>query len=110
MIPADALHQTRSSAYVYTEYDAETGEFGGVVEVVPGISDGDYVEITSGLELGTTVYYTPAEENFFFGFGGFERGGNMSGDVTVEYVPAEGGPGGFGGDRVGGDFPGDRRR
>lgn len=109
LIPADALHQTRSSAYVYTEYDAETGEFGGMVEVVPGISGGDYVEIISGLELGTTVYYTPAQENFFR-FGGFEQGGDMPGDVTVEYVPVEGGLGGFGGDRDGGNFPGGRRR
>lgn len=69
VIPADAVHQTRSSAYVYTSYDEQSGQLGGSTEVIPGISDGDMTEIISGLEPGTTVYYTPAEENFFFGFG-----------------------------------------
>ena len=82
LIPVDALHQSSSSAYVYTEYDESTGEYGGKVEVTTGLSNSTYVEITSGLAEGDTVYYTEAEENSF---------GNMFGNM-----------GGFGG----GSFPG----
>ena len=82
LIPVDALHQSSSSAYVYTEYDELTGEYGGKVEVTTGLSNSTYVEITSGIAEGDTVYYTEAEENPF---------GNMFGNM-----------GGFGG----GSFPG----
>ena len=84
LIPVDALHQSSSSAYVYTEYDESTGEYSGKVEVTTGLSNSTYVEITSGLSEGDTVYYTEAEENSF---------GNMFGNM-----------GGFGGG--GGSFPG----
>lgn len=84
LIPVDALHQSSSSAYVYTEYDELTGEYSGKVEVTTGLSNSTYVEITSGLSEGDTVYYTEAEENSF---------GNMFGNM-----------GGFGGG--GGSFPG----
>ena len=55
LIPADALHQTSSGYYVYTEYDEDSGEYGGRVEVVPGLSNSSYVEIKSGLAEGETV-------------------------------------------------------
>ena len=58
LIPTDALHQTRNSAYVYTSYDEQTKEYGGMVEVVAGTSNSSYVEIVSGLNPGDTVYYT----------------------------------------------------
>lgn len=49
LIPVDALHQTSSGYYVYTSYDEDTQEYGGKVDVVPGLSNGNYVEIKSGL-------------------------------------------------------------
>lgn len=87
LVPADAVHYTSTGAYVYTSYDNETEEYGGRVDVVIGLSNDDYVEITSGLQEGDTIYYTESEE--FFGFGGMNRmpGGmdNMGGGI----------PGGF---------------
>lgn len=58
LIPVEALHRTRDMAYVYTSYDEELKEYGGMVEVVTGTSNSRYVEIVSGLEEGDTVYYT----------------------------------------------------
>ena len=65
LIPAEALHQTSTGYYVYTTYDEDTQEFGGKVDVVPGLSNSNYVEIKSGLAEGDTVYYS--EEPSFFG-------------------------------------------
>ena len=58
LIPVDALHQTRDMSYVYTSYDEEGKEYGGMVEVVTGAANSKYVEIVSGLMPGDTVYYT----------------------------------------------------
>ena len=70
LIPADALHQTSSGYYVYTTYDEETEAYGGRVDVVPGLSNSNYVEIKSGLQEGDTVYYTEAQDFFSsIGFG-----------------------------------------
>ena len=98
MIPVDALHQTSSQSYVYTTYDEETKEFGGLVQVTAGITNSNYVEITSGLNEGDTVWYTPQSKTSFGNFpggGSFPGGGDFSG-------------GGFpgGGDFGGGGFPG----
>lgn len=88
LIPVDALHQTSAISYVYTSYDAETGQYGGMVEVVSGLEGGNYVEIISGLNEGDTVYYTESEDIFSFfanmsgmnGMGGSGfRGGGMGG-------------------------------
>ena len=68
LIPADALHQTSTGYYVYTDYDEETEEYGGRVDVVPGLSNSNYVEIKSGLQEGNTVYYTESQD-FFSGMG-----------------------------------------
>lgn len=82
LIPADALHQTRSGYYVYTTYDEETEEYGGKVDVVPGLSNSNYVEIKSGLKEGDTVYYTEAQDFFGgMGFGSMPNMGNMSGGM-----------------------------
>lgn len=58
LIPVDALHQTRNTSYVYTEYNEELKEYGGMVEVTAGASNSSFVEIISGLNPGDTVYYT----------------------------------------------------
>lgn len=64
IIPADALHQTSTGYYVYTSYDEELKEYGGKVDVIPGIKNSKYVEIQSGLNEGDTVYYTEAQTSF----------------------------------------------
>lgn len=112
VVPADAVHQTSNISYVYTSYDEKSGEYGGMVEVVTGLSNDNYIEIISGLEEGTTVYYTESNNNFFFNMGGF---GGGRGGMTVTYegggaatMPAMGGErpsmpsGGMGGMERGG--------
>lgn len=84
LIPADAVHKTSASAYVYTSYDAEAEAYGNPVEVTVGMSDGENTEITSGLKEGDTVYYTKKQDNnmfdFFFGnMGGMSGMSGMSG-------------------------------
>ena len=58
LIPSEALHETKESAFVYTSYNYETGEFGDPVQVVPGLNDGNMVEIVEGLQQGDFVFYT----------------------------------------------------
>lgn len=103
LIPVDALHQTSTGYYVYTAYDEETQEYGGKVDVVPGLSNSNYVEIKSGLNEGDTVYYTESKSNTgMFAGGGFgNRGGNSEG------MPSGGGMADFGGDMSGGGRSGD---
>ena len=78
IIPVDALHQTSASSYVYTGYDEQAGEYVGKVEVTTGLSNANYVEITSGLKEGDTVCYTERRRSRFWGFGSF-GGGNTGG-------------------------------
>ena len=65
IIPLDALHQTSAMSYVYTTYDEETMQYGGMVEVTTGMQNDDFVEITSGLSEGDIVRYTEAQFDFF---------------------------------------------
>lgn len=89
LVPVDAVHQTRNITFVHTGYDTETKQFTGMVEVTTGLWGDDFVEITSGLKVGDTVYYTE-EEEFFFGFGGgmggmgggMPAGGRPNGSVS----------------------------
>jgi len=70
IIPVDALHLTSTGAFVYTSYDSEAREYGGRVDVTTGLSNDNFVEITSGLEAGDTVYYTESRSIFsMFGMG-----------------------------------------
>ena len=91
IIPADALNQTSTGAYVYTTYDEETQEYGGRVDVITGLSNDNYVEIKSGLSVGDTVYYTE-KQTFANMFGNMGFGGGMSGRPN-----GSGGNGGFSG-------------
>lgn len=79
IIPVDALHQTSSTSYVYTTYDDELGEYGGLVEVVPGISNSNYVEIISGLNEGDVVYYVKSGNVFDMMMNMAGMGGGMPG-------------------------------
>ena len=56
-IPVAALIDIGTETVVYTGYDEETESFVNPVAVTAGISDGEYVQILSGLTAGQTVYY-----------------------------------------------------
>lgn len=116
IIPVDALHQTSTGAYVYTTYDEETQAYGGRVDVVTGLSNNNYVEIKSGLNVGDTVYYTESQSiaDLFggMGFGGGNRGG-FTGEMTDSGFDGGQMPNFSGGERpdfggMGGGMPGDR--
>jgi len=57
MIPASALVQQGAKTLVYTALN-DKGEPTAAVEVTTGVTDGENVEILSGLELGQKVYYS----------------------------------------------------
>ena len=85
IIPVEALHQTSAGSFVYTTFDEETQQYGGRVDVVPGMQNDQFAEILSGLKEGDTVYYTK-QENIFAYFasmmgGGMPSGGGMPGGM-----------------------------
>ena len=70
LIPAAAVHDRGSRSYAYTALDNKTGKPTGEVQVETGISDGESVEVVSGLSEGQTVfyeYYVPQEDTGFPG-------------------------------------------
>lgn len=56
-IPAAALNSVGSDVFVYTGYDEKNDAYGNPVSVAVGVSDGEMVEILSGLEEGDVFYY-----------------------------------------------------
>ncbi|MGI6334485.1 MAG: HlyD family efflux transporter periplasmic adaptor subunit [Saccharofermentanales bacterium] len=67
-IPAAALVESGGKTYVYTSYDEKKDALGGLVKVETGASDGEIVEILSGIENGDSVFYRYADTliyNFF---------------------------------------------
>ena len=108
IIPVEALRQTSTISYVFTTYDPETKQYGGMVEVTTGMQNDTYVEILSGLQVGDSVWYTE-QENFFEmifgamsgnmgGMGGSQRpGGNMGSQRPGGNMGGGQMPGGFGG-------------
>ncbi len=60
-IPAAALVEKDGKTYVYTTYDQETDTLGGLTQVETGASDGERVEIRSGLEVGNAFHYRYAD-------------------------------------------------
>ena len=81
LIPLDALQEKGGKTFVYTQKDSD-GNLSGEVEVETGLSNGNKVEITSGLESGDTVYYLKTTSS---------AGSNSQQDM-------QGGPGGNGGE------------
>lgn len=57
-LPVAALQDEGGKTLVYTGKDKKTGEPTNPVEVTTGLSDGENVEILSGIDSGTTVYYS----------------------------------------------------
>lgn len=60
-IPSAALVEDDGKTYVYTTYDEKEDTLGGLTEVETGASDGEFVEILSGLSLEDTFYYRYAD-------------------------------------------------
>lgn len=58
LIPAAALQQQGAKTVVFTALDEKTGEPASPVEVQTGLSDGENVEILSGITEGQKVYYS----------------------------------------------------
>ena len=106
LVPVDAVHMTSDSAFVYTSYDTETQTYGGKTDVVVGLTDGNFYEITSGLTQGCTVYYTEKQSlmNFFAGMMGMNTSGNR-GNANNFGGQMPGG-GNFGGQMPGNQRPG----
>ena len=107
IIPVDALHQNSAAYYVYTAYNSEAHRYEGRVEVTIGMQNDDFVEITSGLNEGDTVYYTESQsltimdmfamaQGMNGGMGGM-GGGKSSGSRGGGQMPAGGMPGGMSG-------------
>jgi len=60
-IPLAALNEDGNTVTVYTGYDAETDTLTAPVPVITGFSDGENVEIRSGLSAGDSYYYRYAD-------------------------------------------------
>ncbi len=58
IIPVTALVEDETGVYVYTEYDEKSNALGGLTEVTTGVSDGESVEILSGLTEGSKYWYS----------------------------------------------------
>lgn len=99
IIPVAALRQTSAIQYVFTTYDEQTKQYGGMVEVTTGMQNDTQVEILSGLKAGDTVYYTE-QQNFFEAMFSAMSGG--MGDVPRPGGMGGGMPGGMGGGMPGG--------
>lgn len=56
-IPLAALQEDASGLYVYTGYNKRAGQLTDPVPVTTGASDGEKVEILSGLAAGDSLYY-----------------------------------------------------
>ena len=105
VIPVDALHRTSNISYVYTSYDEKTQQYGGMTEVVTGLSNDNYVEIISGLQEGDVVYYTETQDSFFGMMGGMNFGGGMQMGERPSGDFSSGRPSGdFSGGMPSGDF------
>ncbi|MCI8730608.1 MAG: biotin/lipoyl-binding protein [Lachnospiraceae bacterium] len=97
-IPSDAVQEQGPRMFVYTQYDSEKGVLSGIQEVETGMSDGEKVEITSGLEEGDTVYCQRQESSSSDGESQSMPENGMFGGMGQD--------GGFGGEMPGGNMPG----
>lgn len=61
VIPAAALNEDASGVFVYTGYDKRSDELTDPVYVTTGLSDGEYVEILSGITDGDVYCYRYAD-------------------------------------------------
>ena len=61
-LPAAAIQSQQGKSWVYTAYDEKTDTLSGLTQVELGRSDGESVEILSGLDSGASCYYRYADE------------------------------------------------
>ena len=61
IVPAAALNEKGNEVYIYTDYDEKTDTLSSPVTVTTGASDGENVEITDGMESGSSFYYRFAD-------------------------------------------------
>lgn len=57
-VKVDALVEQGSTVILYTGYDEESKTFTDPVTVTLGVSDGENVQVLSGIEEGTTYFYS----------------------------------------------------
>ncbi|MCD7982435.1 MAG: HlyD family efflux transporter periplasmic adaptor subunit [Clostridiales bacterium] len=96
IIPEAALVEQDNAVYVYTTYDESSDTFGGLTEVTTGVSDGENVEILSGLEEGGEYCYS------YLDVVNYSSASSSSGSSTGSGSALEslfGGGGGMGGGR-----------
>lgn len=60
-IPLSAIYEEGGEIFVYSSYDSDKDILGDPVPVLTGASDGERVEIVSGLEEGDFYYYRYAD-------------------------------------------------
>lgn len=58
IVPAAALVDDGTQTFVYTSYDEKADSLGDPVAVIVGVSDGQNVQILSGLDAGDDYYYS----------------------------------------------------
>lgn len=98
LIPVDALQEKGGKTFVYTKKDSD-GNLSGEVEVETGLSNGNKVEITSGLESGDTVYYLKTTSSSSSNSQQDMQGGpGENGGEAPTDMGGSGGPGGDGGE------------
>ena len=61
MLPLAAVSEKDGRVFVCTAYDPESGILGGETEIESGLSDGENVEVLSGLTEGDTYFYRYAD-------------------------------------------------
>lgn len=61
LIPLAAVQEDANGIYVCTGYDKSSDEATDPIEITTGLSDGENVEVLSGLFEGDTVYYRYAD-------------------------------------------------
>jgi multidrug efflux pump subunit AcrA (membrane-fusion protein) len=102
VIPSAAINEKNGETYVYTKKDGD--ELSGEVAVTTGLSNGNMVEVTSGLEEGDTVYYEIRTKDSSSGGDSDKRGGMQNMGNGMPGDMPQGGPGeGSGQGRPGGD-------
>lgn len=60
-VPAAALQEESGKTWVYTQYDSKKDTLSGLTQVTTGASDGELVEITSGIDENSVYYYRYAD-------------------------------------------------
>lgn len=111
ILPMTALQQRGDETFVYTQ-KGDDGNLSGETAVETGLSDGQNVEIVSGLNEGDEVYYTRAaankDESLNEGFsfpGGMGGGNGMPGNLPDGDRKRQDSDGSRGNGTHGGDRP-----